>query len=105
MIIILITTIITILIITTAILVLTLITRRAVVLSWVAVLCRDMPFAGLQIAFFDVYKGLFAGLEDAGVRARSPPLPPPPSSHCVSHIPAYYYPPSSLSSFALLLTR
>ena len=82
MIIILITTIITILIITTAILVLTLITRRAVVLSWVAVLCRDMPFAGLQIAFFDVYKGLFAGLEDAGVRARSPPLPPPPSSHC-----------------------
>ena len=36
-------------------------------LSWVAVLCRDMPFAGLQIAFFDLYKGLFAGLDDAGV--------------------------------------
>ena len=26
-----------------------------------------MPFAGLQIAFFDLYKGLFAGLDDAGV--------------------------------------
>ena len=45
-----------------------------------AVLCRDMPFAGLQIAFFDVYKGLFAGLDDAGVREGLPypllPLPP-----------------------------
>ena len=30
--------------------------RRMVLLSWVAVLCRDVPFAGLQIALFDVYK-------------------------------------------------
>jgi hypothetical protein len=34
--------------------------RRAVLLSWVAVLCRDMPFAGLQIAFFDFYKVTWA---------------------------------------------
>lgn len=41
--------------------------RRLVILSWVAILCRDMPFAGLQIALFDVFKNLFAFLDDAGV--------------------------------------
>lgn len=37
-----------------------------ILLSWVAVLCRDMPFAGLQIALYDVYKSVFAFLDDAG---------------------------------------
>lgn len=40
---------------------------RLIVLSWVAVLCRDMPFAGLQIALFDVFKSLLSFLDDAGV--------------------------------------
>lgn len=40
---------------------------RLLLLSWVAILCRDMPFAGLQIALFDVFKGLLAGLDDLGV--------------------------------------
>ena len=40
--------------------------RRVVALSWIAVLCRDMPFAGLQIAFFDVYRSLFSFLDEAG---------------------------------------
>ena len=41
--------------------------RRLVILSWVAILCRDVPFAGLQIALFDVFKNLFAFLDDAGL--------------------------------------
>lgn len=40
--------------------------RRVVALSWIAVLCRDMPFAGLQIALFDVYRTLFSFLDEAG---------------------------------------
>lgn len=40
---------------------------RMLLLSWVAVLCRDVPFAGLQIALFDVYKTLFSSLDDAGL--------------------------------------
>ena len=40
--------------------------RRVVALSWIAVLCRDMPFAGLQIALFDVYRSLFSFLDEAG---------------------------------------
>ena len=40
---------------------------RLILLSWIAVLCRDMPFAGLQIALFDVFKGLLAVLDDYGV--------------------------------------
>jgi hypothetical protein len=40
---------------------------RLLVLSWVAVLCRDMPFAGLQIALFDVFKSLLSFLDDYGV--------------------------------------
>lgn len=40
---------------------------RVIVLSWVAVLCRDMPFAGLQIALFDVFKSLLSFLDDVGV--------------------------------------
>ena len=40
---------------------------RLIILSWIAVLCRDMPFAGLQIALFDVFKGLLAVLDDYGV--------------------------------------
>lgn len=40
--------------------------RRVVALSWIAVLCRDMPFAGLQIAFFDGYRSLFSFLDEAG---------------------------------------
>lgn len=39
---------------------------RLLAFSWVAVLCRDMPFAGLQIAFFDLYKSVFSFLDDAG---------------------------------------
>ena len=42
-------------------------TTRAIALAWIAVLCRDMPFAGLQIAFFDFYKGLFSYLDDMGL--------------------------------------
>lgn len=41
--------------------------RRAVLLSWVAVLCRDMPFAGLQIAFFDFYKVTWTTFSGANV--------------------------------------
>ena len=40
---------------------------RMLLLSWLAVLCRDVPFAGLQIALFDVFKTLFSSLDDAGV--------------------------------------
>jgi len=40
---------------------------RLLVLSWVAVLCRDMPFAGLQIALFDVFKSLLSFLDDGCV--------------------------------------
>lgn len=40
---------------------------RLLAFSWVAVLCRDMPFAGLQIALFDLYKSVFSFLDDAGV--------------------------------------
>lgn len=40
---------------------------QTLLLSWVAVLCRDVPFAGLQIAFFDVYKTLFSSLDDLGL--------------------------------------
>lgn len=29
---------------------------RLVMFSWAAILARDMPFAGLQIALFDLYK-------------------------------------------------
>ena len=40
---------------------------RFVVFSWVAILCRDMPFAGLQIAFFELFKSLLSGLDDLGI--------------------------------------
>ena len=40
---------------------------RVVVLSWLAILCRDMPFAGLQIALYDLYKNLLSFLDEAGV--------------------------------------
>jgi hypothetical protein len=39
---------------------------RFVVFSWVSILCRDMPFAGLQIAFFELFKSLLSGLDDMG---------------------------------------
>ncbi len=42
-------------------------TTRMVILSWIAVLCRDMPFAGLQIALFDVFKNLLSFLDDMGM--------------------------------------
>lgn len=41
-------------------------TARIVFVSWLAIICRDVPFAGLQIAFYDVYKSLFAFLDEAG---------------------------------------
>ena len=40
---------------------------RVVVLSWLAILCRDMPFAGLQIALYDLFKNLLSFLDEAGV--------------------------------------
>lgn len=40
---------------------------QALVVAWIAVLCRDVPFAGLQIALFDVYKTLLSGLDDVGL--------------------------------------
>ena len=40
---------------------------QTLLIAWAAVLCRDVPFAGLQIALFDVYKNLFSSLDDAGV--------------------------------------
>jgi len=40
---------------------------QALLVAWIAVLCRDVPFAGLQIALFDVYKNLLSGLDDAGL--------------------------------------
>lgn len=40
---------------------------RLVMFSWAAILARDMPFAGLQIALFDFYKSLLSSLDDAGV--------------------------------------
>jgi solute carrier family 25 (mitochondrial S-adenosylmethionine transporter), member 26 len=39
---------------------------RFVIISWAAVLLRDMPFAGLQIALYDVYKTIFAFLDEKG---------------------------------------
>jgi solute carrier family 25 S-adenosylmethionine transporter 26 len=39
---------------------------RFLIISWLAVLCRDMPFAGLQIALYDIYKSLFSFLDEAG---------------------------------------
>jgi hypothetical protein len=40
---------------------------QTLLIAWAAVLCRDVPFAGLQIALFDVYKNLFSSLDDVGV--------------------------------------
>lgn len=39
---------------------------RFVIISWAAVLLRDMPFAGLQIALYDVYKTILAFLDEKG---------------------------------------
>jgi len=39
---------------------------EAILLSWLAVLCRDVPFAGLQIALFDVFKNALSFLDDQG---------------------------------------
>ena len=39
---------------------------RLFVISWLAVLLRDMPFAGLQIAFYDVYKNVLSFLDELG---------------------------------------
>lgn len=40
--------------------------RGIILTSWAAILCRDMPFAGLQIALFDIYKNLFSFLDEQG---------------------------------------
>jgi solute carrier family 25 S-adenosylmethionine transporter 26 len=39
---------------------------RFIIISWAAVLLRDMPFAGLQIALYDVYKSILAFLDEQG---------------------------------------
>lgn len=41
-------------------------TTRLIFVSWLAILLRDVPFAGLQIAFYDLYKSVFAFMDEAG---------------------------------------
>lgn len=42
---------------------------RTLLVCWIAILLRDMPFAGLQIALYDIYKNLFAFLDELGYSA------------------------------------
>ena len=39
---------------------------RNIFYAWCAILCRDMPFAGLQIALFDIYKNVLSFLDEQG---------------------------------------
>lgn len=40
---------------------------NSIIIAWLAILLRDMPFAGLQIALYDIYKNLLSFLDDLGL--------------------------------------